>query len=316
MNWDCADGAMIDRRSFIRSATMSALALPLAAKGQALVERGLFDEADVPFVRDHLLNLVNLTRLKAGVNDLKLDELACEVATRHAVDMATGGFVSHWGSNGQKPFHRYALAGGTDAVQENASSAENIQSLTTTSVLNDLYDMHNSMMAEVPPNDGHRKTILDPYHTHVGFGIALRGRSLRLVELFLARYIRFERFVNSAKPKDSVVIEGRLLNPNHFLNQVDVYYEPLPTPPAIEWLRVLRSVSLPAERRVLRPKVPAPLRYTDGSTGDFEWGRDGKFRMKVKLFQAERGIYTALFWVRRVPSEKGFPGGQLCIVSQ
>ncbi|HKO36140.1 MAG TPA: CAP domain-containing protein [Pyrinomonadaceae bacterium] len=307
---------MLDRRSFIRNATMSVLALPLAAKAQTLVDRGLFDEADVPFIRDHLLNLVNLTRLRAGINDLQLDELAGEVATRHAIDMATGRFISHWGSDGRKPFYRYAMAGGTDAIQENASSADNIQSLKAAGVLNDLYDMHNSMMAELPPNDGHRKTILDPYHTHVGFGIALRERSLRLDELFLARYIRFERFVNSAKPKSSVAIEGRLLNPSHFLNQVDVYYEPFPTPPTIEWLRVPRSVSLPQERRILRPYLAAPIRYTDGSQGDFDWARDGKFRLKVKLFRAEPGIYTALFWVRRVPAEKGFPGGQVCIVSQ
>lgn len=307
---------MLDRRSFIRNATMSALALPLAAKSQTLDDRGLFDEADVPFVRDQLLNLVNLTRRKAGEDELQLDELACDVAARHAVDMATGSFLSHWGSDGRKPFYRYGMAGGTDAVQENCSSAENIQSLSTAGVLNDLYDMHSSMMAEVPPNDGHRKTILDTSHTHVGFGIALRGRSLSLDELFLARYLKFERFANSAKPKDSVAIEGRLLNTTHFLNQVDVYYEPLPNPPAIEWLRVPRSVSLPQERRVLRPKLPAPIRYTDGSTGDFDWERGGKFRLKVKLFQAEPGIYTALFWVRRVPTEKGFPGGQLCIVSQ
>ena len=101
------------------------------------------------------------------------------------------------------------------------------------------------MLEETPPNDGHRKTILDPYHTHVGFGIALQGHSLRLDELYLARYVRLDPITRQAKPKSTVVLTGNLLNAKHFLNQVDVFYEPLPTPPDLAWLRTPRPVSLP-----------------------------------------------------------------------
>ena len=33
------------------------------------------------------------------------------------------------------------------------------------------------MMAEKPPDDGHRRAILDPLWTHVGIGVALRAAS-------------------------------------------------------------------------------------------------------------------------------------------
>ena len=56
------------------------------------------------------------------------------------------------------------------------------------------------------------------------------------------------------------------------------------------------------------------MTYTDSSRGDFEW-RNGKFRTQVKLYKNEPGIYTIVCMVRRVPSEKGFPGGQVCVVS-
>ena len=306
----------LTRRSFVKAAAVAGLGLPIGSHAQELVERGLFSDKDVPYACDQLLKLLNEERRDAGLNALETDPLACKVAAAHARDMATGRFLSHWGSDGRKPFHRYSFAGGTDALQENASAAENVPSLAAPGILNDLCEMHQSMLAEIPPNDGHRKTILDPFHTHVGFGIALTGRSLRLDELYLARYVRLAPFTNTAKPKSTVRLEGRLLNPQHFLNQVDVFYEPLPRPPSFEWLNTPRSVSLPDERKTLRPKVPPGTRYTDGSSGDFDWTREGTFKVKVKMFRDQPGIYTALFWVRRLRTDKGFPGGEVCILSQ
>ena len=294
---------------------MAAFGLPIAGRSQ-ITERGLFTERDVPYASDELLQLLNEQRRRYGLNSLELDPLACRVAAEHARDMATGHFISHWGRDGRKPYQRYSFAGGTDALQENAASADNIQSLAVPGVLSELRERHESMLAEVPPHDGHRKTILDPYHTHVGFGIALSGRSLRLDELYLARYVRLAPFTKVGKPKSKVTLEGRLLNSEHFLNQVDVYYEPLPTPPSFEWLNTPRSVGLPDEHKTLRPKVPPGTRYTDGSLGDFDWNSEGKFKVRVKLFRDEPGIYTALFWVRRMPTDKGFPGAEVCIVSQ
>ena len=306
----------LTRRSFVKATVVAGLGLRVVGRSQEIVERGAFSKNDISYACDGLLKLLNEERLSAGLNALEMDALACKVAADHADDMATGRFISHWGRDGRKPFHRYSFAGGTDAVQENAASAEDIESLAVPGVLNDLRDMHQSMLNETPPHDGHRKTILGPYHTHVGFGIALNGRSLRLDELYLARYVRLAPFMNISKPKSIVWLEGRLLNPQHFLNQVDVFYEPLPAPPSVDFLNTPRSVSLPDEHKTLRPKAPPGTRYTDGSSGDFEWGRDGKFKVKVKMFRDEPGIYTALFWVRRTPTDKGFPGAEVCILSQ
>jgi len=306
----------LTRRSFVKATVVAGLGLSVVGRSQDIVERGAFSKNDIPYACEQLLKLLNEERLNAGLNALEMDALACKVAADHARDMATGHFISHWGSDGRKPFHRYSFAGGTDALQENAASAESIESLAVPGVLDDLREMHQSMLNETPPHDGHRKTILDQYHTHVGFGIALNGRSLRLDELYLARYLRLAPFKNTSKPKSTVLLEGRLLNPQHFLNQVDVFYEPLPTPPSIDFLNTPQSVSLPDEHKTLRPKAPPGTRYTDGSSGDFDWDRGGKFKVKVKMFRAEPGIYTALFWVRRVPTDKGFPGAEVCILSQ
>jgi uncharacterized protein YkwD len=306
----------IDRRSFLKAAAPLALGFRAIARGQIPIERGRFSEGDIPAAREQLLKIVNAERLSAGLSQLELDDLACKVASEHALDMVKGEFLSHWGSDGRKFYHRYSFAGGTDAAQENASAADNIQSVTPTAVMQDLRDMHVSMLEEVPPDDGHRKTILFPHHTHVGFGIALQGHSLRLDELYLARYVHIEPISRQATPKSTVVLTGRLLNAKHFLNQVDVFYEALPAIPDLAWLRTPRSVSLPDVHVTLRPKAPDGTRYTDGSRGDYDWSRDGKFRVPAKLFEDEPGIYTIVFWIRRVPEDKGFPGAEVCILSK
>lgn len=304
---------MISRRSFLRCVSPLIVSWPVLARAQAPSPRRKFDHTDLPAARDFLLNLINADRAKAGLGALLLDDLANQVATGHAEDMAKGGFLSHWGADGRKPYHRFAFAGGTDAVQENASAATAIQSLYPEGILADLRDMHESMMAEVPPSDGHRKTILFPFHTHVGFGLGFNGYNLRLDELFLSRYVQLNPVPKEARPDTSLKIAGRLLNPSHFLHEVDIFFEPLPTPPEISWLHTPRSVSLPSEYRPLRPRAPAGTRYSDGTSGDFEWDRDGKFRATVKLNQGP-GIYTIVMFVRRVFADKAFPGGQVCIL--
>lgn len=306
---------IISRRSFLTTAAPFALSLPGPARAQELIERGRFDDEQLPLARGQLLNQLNAERASAGLNELKLDDLACTVANQHARDMATGGFLSHWRSDGRKPYHRYSFAGGTAAIQENCSAAEDIQSVSPVPVLNDLHDMHKSMLDETPPHDGHRKTILFPFHTHVGFGIALNSRSLRLDELYLSRYVELDPIVTETRPGSTIALSGRLLNANHFLTEIAVFYEPLPKAPDIFWLRVPRSVSFPDDFVRLRPRAPDGMAYTDGSRGDFEW-RNGRFRTQVKLYKNEPGIYTIVCMVRRMPSDKGFPGGEVCVVSK
>lgn len=303
---------LIDRRSFLIAAAPLALGLRRIASAQ-IVERGLFEEKDLPLVRDQLLDAVNNERSALGLSRLELDDLACQVANAHALDMAQGRFLSHWGRDGRKAYQRYSFAGGIDAVEENVSAADNITSVTPRGVSTDLADMHLRMLNETPPNDGHRRSIISPQHTHVGFGVALNQHNLRLVELFVARYASLDPVPRQAKRGATVILTGRLLNPKHFLLQVDTFYEPLPSSPEIDWLRTPRSYSLPNDYLTLRPKVPEGATYADGTIGDFEGHADGSFRVPAKLTKDAAGIYTIVFWVRKKPGGKAFPGATICI---
>jgi uncharacterized protein YkwD len=302
----------VGRRSFLKASAAFAL-LKTTALAQIPIERGRFSDDNVPQARERLLKLVNDERTKNGLSELALDELACTVATAHALDMMNGQFLSHWSSDGRKPYQRYSFAGGVDAVQENLGLANNIESLMPYNVFRDLDDVHTSMYLETPPQDGHRRTILFPSHTHVGFGIALNGHNLRLAELYLARYLTINPISQRAARNATVVLTGKVLNPKYWIQEVDVYYEPLPTPPEAEWLRTPRSYSLPTGYSVLRPRAPGGTHYLDGTTGDFDYDDKGRFRVPVKLFRSEPAIYTVVFALRKTAIDKAFPAAQICI---
>lgn len=302
----------ISRRSFLKAAAPLALGLGAIARGQVPIERGRFSDSDIPLAREQLLKQVNGERAAAGLSQLQLDELACRIAGEHARDMVDGDFLSHWGSDGRKPYHRYSFAGGTDAVQENVSSAEDIQSVTATGVFRDLYEMHLSMLQEVPPKDGHRKTILYPQHTHVGFGIAMLGHNLRLDELYLSRYVEVDPVPHQVKPKTTVLVRGKILNRMNLLTGFDVYFEPLPSRPTINWLREPRSYGMPGTFETLLPRLPYPYLYADGSNGSIELSSGGRFRSRVGL-SGRPGINTIVVWLKAGQNGTGFPATQISI---
>ncbi len=101
----------------------------------------------------------------------------------------------------------------------------------------DIAYLHVRLYQEKPPHDGHRKTILAPQHTHVGFGIAVQDLRLRLVEMFVAKYVEVQPVRQAAKPGARVPFAGKLLRHDYVVNHIEVFYEPLPTPPELSWLR-------------------------------------------------------------------------------
>lgn len=288
-----------------------------ATLGAALLDRSVLppDETETTLneIRANLFEMINEEREVAKVPLLKVDELATQVATKHAMEMASGEFASHWGRDGRKPYHRYSFAGGVEATQENVSAADNTWSMKVSDLKQDAAYLHLRLYQEKPPNDGHRKAILAPQHTHVGIGLAVDKLRLRLVELFVAKYLEVEPIPRKAKPGDKLTFTARMPKEGYYLNTVEVFYEPLPQSPELSWLRQARSYALPNESVVLRPRVPPPLIYADRKPGVVEMSLTGRFKAPIKLFKPEPGIYTIVAWLRRGESDVAFPATELCI---
>ena len=301
----------VSRRAFLQSAS--------ASFGAALLDHVPFAvppsdlEKTFQELRANLLAMVNEEREVAKVPPVEIDELATRVATKHAVDMATVKYASHWGRDGLKPYHRYSFAGGTDATQENVSSADNTWSTKLKDLMQDTSYLHVRLYQEKPPYDGHRRAILAPQHTHVGLGLAVDQLRLRLVELFVARHVEVDPVRREGKPGGGFKFVGNIVRQDHVLNSVEVFYEPLPQPPELSWLQQARSYALPDESRMLWPKLLPPLVYADKTKGVVDISTTGLFRAPVKFYKKEPGIYTIVAWIRHKKAEKAFPATEVCI---
>ncbi|HET6978584.1 MAG TPA: CAP domain-containing protein [Pyrinomonadaceae bacterium] len=297
----------VSRRDFLQSAS--------TAIGVSLLDRTFSPEdleKTIKEIRANLLAMINEERAVENVQTVVLDDLATEVATKHAWDMIQGEYTSHWGRDGLKPYHRYSFAGGTDATAENVSAADNTWSMKGHDLKQDTAYLHVRLYQEKPPHDGHRKTILAPEHTHVGIGIVVHELRLRLVELFVARYVQVKPMAREAKRGGQISFEGKV-RPGYEMKNIEVFYEPVPEAPEIGWLRVPRSYALPNESRVLRRKIPPPYMYADGQHGTVEIFNDGSFAAPVKLYKNTPGIYTIVTWINEVNSAAAFPATTVCI---
>ncbi|MFN2576767.1 MAG: CAP domain-containing protein [Pyrinomonadaceae bacterium] len=301
----------ITRRLFLNHAALSMAGFATVKPVSICCDDSSTDDAFLT-VRNQLLRMVNRERADAGLKILKLDELACRVAQEHAIDMAQGGFLSHWGTDGRKPYHRYSFAGAVDAIEENDGAADHGEPVASDEAAGDLIGLHSSMFYESPPHDGHRRTILNEYHTHVGFGMATRGMHVRLCELYVGKYVSIDPYRASRPVGSSFMLSGRILDRFNLLKSIDVFYEPLPVSPDPLWLRQTRSYSLPDDRETLLPKLPDRTFYEDGSSGSIEL-LGPKFQGRIPLSKKLPGIYTVVVWLQQSRMSNSFPATQICI---
>lgn len=127
--------------------------------------------------REYMLSLINRDRAGDHLPPLQLDDVADSAAQLHSEEMASDNFSSHWHPDGSKPPQRYNDVGGTDYVAENSyaghldSPWSSTKSVAQVFPTGELERVEKAFFNERPPNDGHRKNILDPNHTHVGIGL-------------------------------------------------------------------------------------------------------------------------------------------------
>ena len=145
-------------------------------------------------------------------------------------------------------------------------------------------------MAETPPHDGHRRLLLDPDFTHVGIGVAVVGRQLRLSEEFTR--VAFEWIAVPSQPLRAgslATMAGRPL-PGWQVGLVEVRFEPPPQPLSLLEIGARSSYAYPPTVRTL---------YPEAGRGDLEVRPRGEVRLRFVLDQGA-GHYFVLCYVRRV----------------
>lgn len=175
------------------------------------------------------IEIINTSRKKYGAGAVKLDILASRVANKMCREAGENNFLGHWNLAGEKPYHRYAFAGGYDHVSENAFgqwSSENYA--VSPSLISSMMEKgHETFMAEKKPYDGHKKNITEKSHNYAGLGYYLSGTQFRYYEEFIDRYLEFEDIPSEAgidKPfQITVKTKGE-----SYLYYLVVFREPFP----------------------------------------------------------------------------------------
>ena len=160
------------------------------------------------------------------------------VAARHAQLSLEECSSSHWDIHGMKPYHRYALTGGVQYVEENwggttsfCATAEDAASAPYVSG-DDMAEAIEDLLAAFRSSPRHAASLLDPYARYAHVGIAWDPRNLK-VSVLLERHLVNDDPAGmfSLKPTGELVAWGSFresarLSPGARLR---IYYEDFPT---------------------------------------------------------------------------------------
>lgn len=197
----------------------------------------------------HVLNRINKDRADFGLLPVELS--SNQAAQIHAEDVFGTRQISHWMTNGEKPYMTYTQYDGEGSVQQNVAIAgfspeqydqcvtnvlvkcEEIEPLSTIDQLQ--YEMmYNDKEC---CNDGHKDNVLNPRHTHVSIGIVYDQYYLALVQNFENNY----GLDVDVEDSSEIEISGTLLEGQ--LDHIAIYYDEMPTRAAYEQNKDLLSYS-------------------------------------------------------------------------
>jgi len=259
-------------------------------------------------LRDELLRLVNRDRAQFGLKPVALDPVASALADDYCRKQIHNGTTGHFTLDGLAPYMRYSLSGGNDGVSENVAAWSASYGFGDRALYDMMRRSEQAMMEEVAPHDGHRRTILDPYATHVGIGMAWEGGEFRIAEEFIRRYVEWTRpLPRTASTSDRAMLRVQP-HRGYAVEAITVHHEPLPRAMSAKLANDITSYALPQKRREYLPRlhdrVERTERYTrevreeysDGRRGDFEVAGDGSVNFAVP-FPDGPGVYTVVVWV-------------------
>jgi uncharacterized protein YkwD len=189
------------------------------------------DDAEALKLKLIQLNIINSSRKKFKAAPVKLDILASRVANKMCKEAADNKFTGHWNLAGEKPYHRYAFAGGYDHVAENAYGEWYSQKYDSSGsiITEKMKKGHAGFMSERAPNDGHKKNIINKSHNFVGLGFYLSENQFRYYEEFIDRYLEFENIPVEVSVNEPCSITVKT-DGESFLYYMIVYREKGPSP--------------------------------------------------------------------------------------
>ncbi len=249
--------------------------------------------------RRYMVELVNRDRASVGLGAVELDVGPPTAAGQaHAEDMASHGYLGHWGTDGSVPEQRLTESGGVDMVLENALCFvdERPRALDPSPLIDagEVERAESMFWNEAPPNDGHRKNIMKPGHRKVGVGVAQPVATTTELPVpcfsqeFTDPWGTYAPVPRAAKVGQTLHVEGTIAAPAT-VGGVGLARAPSPRPLTVADANKRRSYPVPAPFQMYWPagfKTPIPVAV-----------RGGTFSIDVPLSdKGEPGLYEVSVW--------------------
>ena len=236
--------------------------------------------------RAAVVDRINQARAAAGLPDLAADGLLERVGNAHCEIQIEEGTEGHFSHSGVPPYLRYLLAGGHGFHRENAAMYSSSAAVPEAALGRILAGSVAAMLAELPPDDGHRRALLDPDVTHIGVGLAVRGGEVRMThELATEAAVAWSAPPAAAKPRSAVALAGTLARAWRPV-AAEVLWGPLPRPLSTAEANAIHAYGYPPARATFAANQPLGQLGGDGARGTagpaapFAVDRFGNFTLK------------------------------------
>jgi hypothetical protein len=157
-----------------------------------------------------------------------------------------------------------------------------------------LLSTHAQMMAERPPDDGHRQNVLDPMWTHVGIGVAIVGGEFRMSEEYSRKVATWVEVPSVPVRAGGTASFAAQLPSDWNVGAVEVTYEKPPKPLSAREIARRGSYRFPPVVLRLFPVPVGGLRYADGTSGDFRV-HNGRLDLRVPLDSGVGNYYLLVY---------------------
>jgi uncharacterized protein YkwD len=283
-------------------------ALRLRAPEISLRRTELYPEDAPPgdAVKRAVLERINEDRAAAGLRAVRWDEAAARAADAFCAGQVAEKTRGHFLTDGIPPYARMSFAGVFGMGSENSvswvTSAEGFSEPLVKLAL----EGHAEMMREKAPADGHRRTILDPYATHVGVGYAAGRGRFQMAQEFLARGMRSLSLSPLSGGGAGVFVDGRPL-PELTLRFVTIAWESSPRALTRQEASGRTSYSYPNAQLSYIPEGLRSIRIS-GTTSEDRLKIRADRSFTFDFVPSRPGLYSLVFYLSAGPSKTPRPG--------
>lgn len=247
----------------------------------------------------YALQKINEDRQKQGLKPVLLSDN--DAAQIHAEDVLKTDTISHWLSNGEKPYMTFTRYGGTGAVSQNVAISSCSGLGCSTDAIKEIDKAENLMVYDdADSNWGHRDNILRPYHTHVSIGIAYTNNFFVLVQNFEDNYIEFLQPIGQTYT--NLKIEGNLKKGK--MLGINIYYDKYPSESLYEIHKDDKQYQMGELMAVVEKPLPIGYYYNEIDCCELivanSWSENERqisIDFDISSVTTNSGVYTVGVWI-------------------